>query len=287
MHPPSTSTDNFLRSCLSVSLIGPKRHNLPWLNQHIIRGICKRNSAFQKFKKSPNYNSAKRYKVLRNSVTSIICKSRATYFKNINPANKKQFWKTIKYINKQRSTIPTLSVSNVSASTDSTKATLLNDYFSSRFNTAVPPLAQQSDEHQPSYCPDDLLCIEDEVAALIRSLDISKATGLDGISARMLKGTVDSIVPSLTKLFNISIKAGQFPQCWKESSIVPIPKGGDHSNPGNYQPISLLSITSKLLECHYYWLLTEHLSSSCPLAPNQWEFQHGVALGSQKQSIHA
>jgi len=68
----------------------------------------------------------------------------------------------------------------------------------------------------------------------------------------MLKGTVDSIVPSLTKLFNISIKTGQFPQCWKESSIVPIPKGGDHSKPGNYRPISLLSITSKLLEHHYH-----------------------------------
>jgi len=115
----------------------PKRHNLPWLNQHIVRGIRKCNNAFQKFKKSPNYNSAKRYKVLRNSVTSMIRKSRATYFKNINPANKKQFWKTIKYLNKQRSTIPTLAVSNVSASTDSAKATLLSDFFSSWFNTTL------------------------------------------------------------------------------------------------------------------------------------------------------
>ena len=147
----------------------------------------------------------------------------------------------------------------MSASTDSAKATLLNDFFSSFFNTAVPPLAKVSDEHPPSYCPDDVLCIEDEVVALIRSLYISKATGPDGISARMLKGTVHSIVPSLTKVFNVSIKAGQFPQCWKESSIVPIPKGGYHSKPGNCRPISLLSITSKLLERHYYWLLTEHL----------------------------
>ena len=137
--------------------------------------------------------------MLCNSVTSMIRKSQATYFKNINPANKKLFWKTIKYLNKQRSSIPTLSENNVSASTDSAKATLLNDFFSSCFNTAVPPLAQLSDEHPPSYCPDDFLCIEDEVAALIRSLDVSKATGPDGTSARMLKGTVDSIVPPLTK----------------------------------------------------------------------------------------
>ena len=74
MHPPSTGTGVFLRSCPSVSLIGHyQRDNLPWLNQLII--ICKRNNAFQKLKKSPNYNSAKRYKVLCNSVTSMIRKS--------------------------------------------------------------------------------------------------------------------------------------------------------------------------------------------------------------------
>ncbi len=50
---------------------------------------------------------------------------------------------------------------------------------------------------------------------------------------------------------------------------------GDRSKPGNYQPISLLSITSKLLERHYHWLIIEHLSNSCPLASNQWGFQRG------------
>ena len=248
-----------------------EERDTPWLNQHIIRGIRECNNAFQN---SPNCNSAKRCKVLCNSVTSMIHKSRANYFKNLNPSNMKQFWKTIKYLKKQRSTIPTLSVSNVSASTDSAKATLPNNFSSRCFNTALPPLAQLSDEHQSSYCPDDFLCIEDEVAALIPSLDISKATSPYGISAR---AQYSSIVPSLTKLFNISIKAGQFPQCWKESSTAPIPKGGDLSKPGNYRPISLLSITSKLLERHYYWLLTEHLSSSCPLAPNQWGFQNGIS----------
>ena len=106
-------------------------------------------------------------------------------------------------------------------------------------------------------------------------LDTTKANGPDGISARMLKGTVSSIVPSLTRLFNISIMAGEFPHCWKESLVVPIPKSGDRSNPGNYRPISLLSVTSKLLERHYHWLITEHLSNSYPLAANQWGFQHG------------
>ena len=55
------------------------------------------------------------------------------------------------------------------------------------------------------------------------SLDPTKANGPDGISAFMLKGVAHSIGPSLTKLFNLSIAQGCFPQCWKLSSIVPIP----------------------------------------------------------------
>ena len=223
--------------------------------------------------------------MLRNSVVSMIRKSRKAYFRNLNPSNKKLFWKSIKCLSKQKSAFPTLSLNDTSASTDSAKATMLNNFFSSCFNTAVPPLSQQSDP--PGYCPDDFLCTEDEVATLISSLDTSKANGPDGVSARMLKGTLNSIVPSLTKLFNISITTGQFPQCWKESVVVPIPKGGDHSKPTNYRPISLLSITSKLLERHFHWLISEHLSDSNYLAINQWGFQHGKStLASLLAVVH-
>ena len=73
-----------------------------------------------------------------------------------------------------------------------------NNFFSSCFNSAVSPLTQltpPSDENPPNYCPDDFLCTEEEVATLIHSLDVSIANGPDGISAKMLKGTLSSIVP--------------------------------------------------------------------------------------------
>ena len=70
---------------------------------------------------------------------------------------------------------------------------------------------------------------------LIAGLDCSKATGAVNISARMLKVTVDSIVPSLTALFNLSIRTGVFPHSWKCARVVPIPKSGDLSNPDLFQ----------------------------------------------------
>ena len=182
---------DIMSECISHRTL-PKRRNLPWLNQHIIRGIHECNNAFQK---SPNCNSAKRCKVLCNSVTSMIHKSRANYFMNLNPSNMKQFWKTIKYLKKQRSTTPILSVSNVSGSTDSAKATLPNDFFSRCLNKALPPLAQLSDEHQSSYCPDDSLCIEDEVAATRESVELVAAHG----TTRNSRTTTPLCMASLTR----------------------------------------------------------------------------------------
>ena len=92
-----------------------------------------------------SYSAENRYKMLRNSVVSMIRKSRKAYFRNLNPSNKKLFWKSIKCLSKQKSAFPTLSLNDTSASTDSAKATMLNNFFSSCLNTAVPPLSQQSD----------------------------------------------------------------------------------------------------------------------------------------------
>ena len=81
---------------------------------------------------------------------------------------------------------------------------------------------------------DDLLCTEDEVYDMIISLDTSKANGSNGIFGRILKDMAHSITPILTRLFNMSIESGIFPDKWKLSSVVPIPKGSDHSNLSNY-----------------------------------------------------
>ena len=85
----------------------------------------------------------------------------------------------------------------------------------------------------------------------------------------MLKGTVSSITPSFTKMFNLSIKTGSFPQSWKCARVVPIPKGGDLSNPTNYRPISILS---KVLEKHVHGIISDHLLLHSPISDQQWGF---------------
>ncbi len=122
---------------------------------------------------------------------------------------------------------------------------------------------------------DDFLCTVEEVYGLLSSLDASKATGPDGISARMLKMSAEFIAPSVTTLFNLSLQSGHVPHEWKRSTIVPIPKTSPATTPNSYRPVSLLSVLSKVLERHVHAIIRDHLHASHPLAESQWGFLPG------------
>ena len=96
-----------------------------------------------------------------------------------------------------------------------------------------------------------------------------KATGPDGISARLLKECSNEIARSLTALFTKSLSLGNVPQEWKEANVVPVPKKGDIHEINNYRPISLLSLVSKFLEQVVHIHVSEFAQSSLS------ELQHG------------
>ena len=211
---------------------------MPWITKNISRHIRMRNTAFQAARKFTKPAQFLKYRKLRNKVVKMVRSAKSSYFKNLNPRNKKHFWwKAIKYLSKQQSTIPILTYQDTTAKCDLEKASLLNEFSSTCFNRDIPPLSPVDNDHhtlQYNLCPDQLLCTVGEVLFLIKSLDLSKANGPDGTSAQMLKGTALSIAPSLTKLFNISIRQGHFPECWKTSSVVPVPKSTGFSNVTTY-----------------------------------------------------
>ena len=252
----------------------PRRHNLPWLNKHLLQSMRRRNHLYKRAKKSGNHV---KYKRVRNKVISQLRKAKATFFRNLNPRNPKKFWKAVKYLNKHHSAIPTLSHGDTVAQSGADKAEMLNSFFVSCFNSSQPPLTHaDSNTLKPDHaCPENILCKEQQVLGLLRAVDTSKANGPDEISARMLKHTARSIAPSVTKLFNLSLCSGQLPVAWKQSLIVPVPKSPVATTPNNYRPISLLSILSKLLERHIYSLVATHLELYHPLSNAQWGFQTG------------
>ena len=63
-----------------------------------------------------------------------------------------------------------------------------------------------------------------EVQNVLTKLDINKANGPDNISQKLLKETSKSVAEPLTKLFNLSLSTGKFPESWKIANVSPIYK---------------------------------------------------------------
>ena len=201
------------------------------------------------------------------------------YYETLDISDQKKFWKAYKLINKEVSSIPTLSDDSTEACSDKQKADTLNTFFSTCWNQSVPPLSPTDTVrcNASSHAwPSQHFCTEEEILVLLRNLDCTKSTGPDGISARMLKETAPSISRPLTNLFNFLITKRHFPSVWKFANIVPIPKDTScKSSPSNYRPISLLPIISKVFEKHIYSLLMDHLVDNCPISDRQWGYQAG------------
>ena len=92
----------------------------------------------------------------------------------------------------------------------------------------------------------DVILSVSEVELILRNLDASKATGQDEIPAKILEETADVIAPSLTELFNKSLRLGCLPEDWKLANIVLVFKKDNKEPSENYRPISLRSIVSKV-----------------------------------------
>ena len=77
-----------------------------------------------------------------------------------------------------------------------------------------------------------------------------KSCELDPIPSKLLIECLDSILPSLTDLFNSSLASGIFPQCFKSAIVTPILKNRclDHNDLNNYRPVSNICFIAKILE---------------------------------------
>ena len=111
-----------------------------------------------------------------------------------------------------------------------------------------------------------------EILNLPLGLVASKASGMDGISAKVLKIAAPVITPSLALIFNQSISISIFPSDWKIARVTPIFKTGAKQDMENYRPISVISIVSKIMEKLIYNQLYDYLINSNILSNSQ----HGV-----------
>ena len=70
------------------------------------------------------------------------------------------------------------------------------------------------------------------------------------LAHRLLKSDspVLSVIYLALKIFNLSLKLGSVPKCWKTKRVSPLYKGDLKTDPSNFRPISILPIPMKIFE---------------------------------------
>ena len=79
-----------------------------------------------------------------------------------------------------------------------------------------------------------------------RSITKNKASGGDGIPVELFQILKDDTVKVLHSIFQQIWKTQQWPQNWKWSVFIPIPKKGNAKECSNYRTIAFISHTSKV-----------------------------------------
>ena len=92
--------------------------------------------------------------------------------------------------------------------------------------------------------PDTLEC---EVKWALESITTNKASGGDGIPVELFQILKDDAVKVLHLICQQISKTQQWPQDWKRSVFIPIPKKGNAKECSKYHTIALISHAGKVI----------------------------------------
>ena len=109
------------------------------------------------------------------------------------------------------------------------------------------------------------------VLKLLNNLNIHKASGPDGLSARVLKECSSEISLMLALIYNESLAQGTVPDNWMQANVAPVFKKGEKYNAANHRPVSLTCICCKTQEHIIVSNINKHLAFESILA----DCQHG------------
>ena len=192
----------------------------------------------------------------------------------MSPKNEKakKFWSFIKSLKKDAFGITSLRENGILKTDTLDKANICNRQFESVFT-------RESDTEIPSkgtspFTPMGEITVDPKG---VLKLNIHKASGADGLSARVLKECSSEISPMLALIYNESLAQGTVPDDWQQENVAPVFKKGEKYNAANYRPVSLTCICCKTLEHMIASNINKHLAFESILADCQHGFRRGLA----------
>ena len=216
-----------------------KRKSQP---NHIVDGFKERDKLLTKAKKSGSDHDWLNYRRAKNYVTNLIRQTKTKLRENKH--NSRKLWNLIKCLSGNdgpEHELQQLAEESEIITNKGDIAETLNCFFVDQqknltsqigFNNdsstgtrppPPPPLSQVSGTFNIPQIS------RDKVVNLLLSIPVYRATGNDGVSAKLLRIAAPTIADSLCKLINFCIEKQTFPTKWKVGKVTAIYKGqGNH-----------------------------------------------------------
>jgi hypothetical protein len=257
-----------------------------WVTPDIIKTMHLRDVTRHKAHATNDQDLFNKYKKLRNKVNKDIRLSQKSSMEHLVITRRKnptKFWKDV----------TSLMPSKINMASIPKKLSLdeINKYFAtiggktisdpaSRKNMEGMPWKGEKSMHDFTIQP----CTVELVEKQLNKLPDKPNIDILGLDCKLLRATANIIAPSLTTIFNLSIKTGIVPQEWKLNKVTPAYKGkGDREDPGNYRPISVMSHTAKIMERIIGDQFIHYLTKHKFLTPDQSAY---LAGNSTQTSLH-
>ena len=116
-------------------------------------------------------------------------------------------------------------------------------------------------------------CTNTEIVTVFNNLKQTCSDRTDGYNMKVIKGITTVLSIPLANVFNCSFSTGVFPHALKSAKVTPIFKSDNKLSIGNYKPISVLPIFSKLLEKMMCNRLILFINKCCILSQGQYGFR--------------
>jgi hypothetical protein len=91
----------------------------------------------------------------------------------------------------------------------------------------------------------------------------------------VLKKLIDQVAEPLAEIMRTSLKEGAVPEDRQTANVTPIYKKGSKSDPGNYRPVSLTSVSCRLMEGIIKDHVVNHLERHGLIRATQHGFMRG------------
>ena len=270
------------------------KYSLPWIDSSIKRLVRKRDKLYFRARKSSSPDIKNHYKRFRAHVQKSI---RDAYWKHItnifsfendNPdpdcpgknEKAKKFWSFVKSLKKDASGINTLRENGILKTDTLDKANICNRQFQSAFtresNDEIP-----SKGTSPFTAMGEITVDPKGVIKLLNNLNIHKAPGPDGLSARVLKECSSGVAPVLTCVFNGSLARGAVTDDWRQAGVAPVFGRGGRCGAAGCRPVSLACVCNKPLERVVVGNVDKHLALGGVLADCRRGFRGRGSCGAR------